>query len=275
MPSSEPRFSSSGGSSHRGKMARSRVRATSRVPPHPREAAAVAAWLCACLLLPSAAEAGLYSSSDQIIALTPDNAQSLLVNSSAAVVVEFYASWCGHCRTFSPVYRSLAADMKEWKPAVDLAAIDCAVDVNRRLCAAHSITGYPTMKFFPAFSGAGSSGLTFKAFPRDVQGLRHRIIDTLETQVSWPPACPPLEPASDTELRSFFDTNSVEHLALVFEHAHSYVGRELTLDMLQFENIAVRRVLSGEEALVTRLGVTEFPSCFLLYPGGSFTRLRV
>lgn len=32
------------------------------------------------------------------------------------------------------------------------------------------------------------------AFPRDVQGLRHIIIDKLENQEPWPPACPPLEP---------------------------------------------------------------------------------
>lgn len=50
---------------------------------------------------------------------------------------------------------------------------------------------------------------------------------------------------------------------------------QVTLDLLQFENITVRRVLSTEEDLVTKLGVTEFPSCYLYYPGGNFTRLKV
>ncbi|MEQ2256413.1 hypothetical protein ILYODFUR_023957, partial [Ilyodon furcidens] len=47
------------------------------------------------------------------------------------------------------------------------------------------------------------------------------------------------------------------------------------LDLLQFENITVRRVLNTEKGLVAKLGVTEFPSCYLYYPHGNFTRLRV
>ena len=50
---------------------------------------------------------------------------------------------------------------------------------------------------------------------------------------------------------------------------------QVTLDLLQYDNIAVRRVLSTEEELVSRLGVTVFPSCFLYYPGGNHTRLTV
>ncbi|XP_041791004.1 sulfhydryl oxidase 1 [Chelmon rostratus] len=261
-------------------MARRCGRATSRfagqIQIFPREIAASAVWLCFCLLFPSAAEAGLYSTSDQVILLTPENVESVLINSTAAIVAEFYASWCGHCVAFSPVYKSLARDIKEWKPAVDLAAIDCAAEANRKVCTGFSITGYPSIKFFHAYSKAGSKGQSFQAFPRDVRGLRHKIIDRLEThEEPWPPACPPLEPTSQAEIDSFFETNNVQHLALIFEDGKSYIGREVTLDLLQFENVAVRRVLRTEEGLVTKLEVTEFPSCYLYYPGGNFTRLKV
>ncbi|XP_026201552.1 sulfhydryl oxidase 1 isoform X2 [Anabas testudineus] len=261
-------------------MARRCGRATSRftgeIQTYPRKTATSASWLCFYLLLPFAAEAGLYTTSDQIILLTPENVESVLVNSTAATVVEFYASWCGHCIAFSDVYRDLARDIKEWKPALGLAAIDCAAEENRRVCANYSIRGYPTIKFFHAFSQADSSGASLRGFPRDVSGLRHLIINKLETHThNWPPACPPLEPTSQAEVDRFFETNSVQHLALVFEEANSYIGREVTLDLLQFENVAVRRVLNTEKDLVTKLGVTEFPSCYLYYAGGNFTRLQV
>ncbi|XP_029003372.1 sulfhydryl oxidase 1 [Betta splendens] len=255
-------------------------RATSRFAAQTRSrlrrSAASALCLCFYLLLPSAAEAGLYTASDQIQPLTPENAGALLVNSTAAIVVEFYASWCGHCVAFAPVYKELARDIKEWKPALDLAAIDCAAKDNRRFCSSYGITGYPSLKFFHAFSQASSTGRFIRGFHHDFSAIRQKLIDKLETHKDlWPPACPPLEPTSQAEVDRLFETNSVQHLALIFEKNTSYIGREVTLDLLQFENIAVRRVLSTEKDLVTLLGVTDFPSCYLYYPGGTFTRLQV
>lgn len=96
----------------RGKMARRFGRATSRCEEtRPRKMATSAVWLCLCLLFPSA-EAGLYTASDQIVLLTQENVESVLINSTAAMVVEFYASWCGHCVAFSPTYKALARDIK-------------------------------------------------------------------------------------------------------------------------------------------------------------------
>ncbi|KAJ0065077.1 hypothetical protein NL108_005546, partial [Boleophthalmus pectinirostris] len=155
-----------------------------------------------------------------------------------------------------------------WKPAVDLSAIDCADESNRKVCTDYGIRGYPTLKV--------SLHKTYTCSHRDVRGLRQAIIDKLEKhEEPWPPACPPLEPTSKAEIDSFFETNNVQHLALIFEDSKSYIGREVTLDLLQFENIAVRRVLNTEEALVSELGVTDFPSCYLYYPGGNYTRLKV
>lgn len=34
----------------------------------------------------------------------------------------------------------------EWKPAVDLAAIDCATRENRKVCTSYGIRGFPTIK---------------------------------------------------------------------------------------------------------------------------------
>ncbi|KAI4903887.1 hypothetical protein NFI96_004960 [Prochilodus magdalenae] len=233
--------------------------------------------VCALLaaLWSSGAKAGLYSPIDQVLVLDSDSV-SRVFNSSSALMLEFYATWCGHCAAFAPVWRSLARDISEWKPAVDLGAIDCANEDNRKVCTSFGILGYPSLKFFPAYASEDSTGEDLRGFPRDVRGLRHLIIDKLESHKEpGPPACPPLEPASAAEIDSFFENNNVEHLALVFEKNSSYVGREVILDLLQFENIAVRRVLSSEKDLVSRLGVTDFPSCYLYYTHTNYSRLPV
>nr|XP_006635303.1 PREDICTED: sulfhydryl oxidase 1 [Lepisosteus oculatus] len=258
-------------------MAQQRCSATSRNTENLRTVFRAWTYLFTSLLLLSVtAKAGLYTPTDQIVLLSPDNIDSVIFNSSRSLLVEFYASWCGHCIAFSPTWKGLARDIKEWKPAVDLAAMDCAERRNRETCYNYNIQGYPTIKFFQAFSKRGSKGLHIRDVPHDVKTLRQGIVNLLESNVeAWPPACPPLEPASEVEIDNFFDSNNVEYLALIFETADSYVGREVTLDLLQYENIAVRRVLSSEQGLVSRMRVTDFPSCYLYYANGNYTRVTV
>lgn len=107
-----------------------------------------------------------------------------------------------------------------------------------------------------------------------MQTLRERLIDALESHSdTWPPACPPLEPARLEEITGFFARNNEEYLALIFEKEGSYLGREVTLDLSQHQGIAVRRVLNTERDVVNRFGVTNFPSCYLLSRNGSFSRV--
>ncbi|NXU80285.1 QSOX1 oxidase, partial [Oreotrochilus melanogaster] len=167
----------------------------------------------------------------------------------------------------------------EWRPAVMLAAIDCADEANQQVCSEFGITGFPTLKFFRAFSKKAEDGIRMTNPSATVRELRRAIITNLEqSKDAWPPACPPLEPARQgltEEVRTFFQQNKDQYLALIFERSDSFVGREVTLDMLQYENVAVRRVLSSEEELVEKFGVTTFPSAYLVLRNGSFSRLPV
>uniref|UniRef100_A0A8C9LE92 Thioredoxin domain-containing protein n=1 Tax=Pavo cristatus TaxID=9049 RepID=A0A8C9LE92_PAVCR len=73
-------------------------------------------------------------------------AERRLLGSPSAWAVEFFASWCGHCIHFAPTWRALAEDVREWRPAVMLAALDCADEANQQVCADFGITGFPTLK---------------------------------------------------------------------------------------------------------------------------------
>ncbi|XP_053102896.1 sulfhydryl oxidase 1 [Hemicordylus capensis] len=228
------------------------------------------------LPLPGARSLGLYSPKDPLVLLRADTLERSIFNSSSAWVVEFYASWCGHCIHFAPTWIALASDIKDWRPAVMLGVIDCADMSNQKICSDFGITGYPTLKFFKAFSKKPEDGIRLYHHGDDIRNLRESIIATLERhETVWPPACPPLEPISAAELHGFFQANNVTYLGLIFEKEDSFLGREVTLDMLQFENIAVRRVLQSNVELVKRFNVTTFPSGFLLLNTGSYSPIPV
>ena len=85
----------------------------------------------------------LYSSSSPVIQLTDSNFRSVVVNSQEPVLVEFYAPWCGHCKSLAPEYEKAA---KALKGLVKVVAID--LDKYKTVGGSYGIQGFPTIKLF-------------------------------------------------------------------------------------------------------------------------------
>ncbi|KAJ5782205.1 Protein disulfide isomerase [Penicillium paradoxum] len=94
------------------------------------------------------------------------NYQEVVIENEKDVLVEFYAPWCGHCKALAPKYDELAAlyaDIPELNEKVTIAKIDAtANDVP------DSITGFPTIKLYPA--GAKDSPVEYSG-SRTVEDL--------------------------------------------------------------------------------------------------------
>ena len=56
---------------------------------------------------------------------SPLNFPTLLNRATQAVVVEFFAPWCGHCQAFKPKYIEVADRLKGWAHVVQVVALDC------------------------------------------------------------------------------------------------------------------------------------------------------
>ncbi|XP_078039677.1 protein disulfide-isomerase A6 homolog CaBP1 [Augochlora pura] len=84
-----------------------------------------------------------WKDSKDVIELTDENFDDVVMNSEDMWLVEFYAPWCGHCKNLAPIWESAATELKG---KVKLGAIDATV--NKLKAIQYEIKGYPTIKYF-------------------------------------------------------------------------------------------------------------------------------
>jgi protein disulfide-isomerase A1 len=95
--------------------------------------------------------AGEYATEEGVLVLT-DSTFAQAIEEYDFVLAEFYAPWCGHCKSLAPEYVKAAAQLAESNPNVKLAKIDCTVE--KELASKYEIKGFPTLKFFSKAAGA-------------------------------------------------------------------------------------------------------------------------
>ncbi|XP_027114806.1 probable protein disulfide-isomerase A6 [Coffea arabica] len=87
-----------------------------------------------------------------VVVLTPENFDEIVLDEKKDVLVEFYAPWCGHCKSLAPTYEKVATAFK-LEDHVVIANVDA--DKYKDLAEKYGVSGYPTLKFFPKGNKAG------------------------------------------------------------------------------------------------------------------------
>ncbi|KAF7818157.1 putative protein disulfide-isomerase A6 [Senna tora] len=87
-----------------------------------------------------------------VLVLTPDNFDEVVLDENKDVLVEFYAPWCGHCKNLAPTYEKVAT---AFKLEEDIVIANLDADKYKDLAEKHDVRGFPTLKFFPKTNKAG------------------------------------------------------------------------------------------------------------------------
>jgi len=100
------------------------------------------------------------SASSKVINLSAKDFNQKVIKSDEIWFVEFYAPWCGHCKSLAPHWDTAA---RKLNGVVKFGAINVDLEENKPIGSQYGITGFPTIKTF---------GLNKKKSPEDYQGPR-------------------------------------------------------------------------------------------------------
>ncbi|MFQ5654484.1 MAG: thioredoxin [Planctomycetota bacterium] len=81
---------------------------------------------------------------DKVLEINNDNFETEIVESGSVAMIDFYATWCGPCKTIAPIVEELAGEYAD--RGVKVAKVD--IDNAQELATRYGIQGVPTLMFF-------------------------------------------------------------------------------------------------------------------------------
>ncbi|CAG0919775.1 unnamed protein product [Notodromas monacha] len=187
-----------------------------------------------------------------------------IINTNRIILVEFYAPWCGHCKSLEPEYAKAAELLKD--DGIKLAKVDATQE--EELSKSYGVTGFPTLMLF-------LNGVKVEEYqgPRNAHSIAEYMREKADP--NWKP--PPSNVVSLTS-SNFSSFVKKEKLALIefYDPACTHCKKlvpelEQAAKELRNDGIAIAKI-DGilEKALSDEYGVRGWPTLFVLRSGRVF-----
>ncbi|KAL4556218.1 hypothetical protein LXL04_038862 [Taraxacum kok-saghyz] len=80
-----------------------------------------------------------------VVSLTSENFNKIVMDNTKHVLVEFSAPWCGHCQNLAPIYESLG---DAFKNEADVVIANVNTDNNKKIAERYEVQGIPKLILF-------------------------------------------------------------------------------------------------------------------------------
>jgi protein disulfide-isomerase A6 len=205
-----------------------------------------------------------------IIDLIPDNFDKIAISGKPALV-EFFAPWCGHCKSLAPIYEELAQNFAFAKDKVTIAKVDA--DAEKSLGKRFGIQGFPTIKFFDGKSDKPED----YSGGRDLESLTEFITKKTGVRPKTKKAAPSsVEMLSDTTFKEQIGGDKdvlVAFTAPWCGHCKSLapIWEKVAADFVNEPNVLVAKVdaeADNSKATAKDQGVSSYPT-IKFFPKGT------
>ncbi|UJR23754.1 hypothetical protein I4U23_026731 [Adineta vaga] len=221
----------------------------------------------------------LYNATDKLSVLTSQNFSSTVYQSKTAWLIEFYASWCGHCRSYANIYREIAANAWTWKSIVRVGAINCYGGDSLELCRQRGVRGFPTIQLIrpgAAFDNTSKPILIPATDAEDVTKELIRELDNIHRKYnSWPD----FTPANRVIFEELYARvpRTTKLLLVIVEKRDDLIGRQLILDFSKYQEqmTIFRTTLDGRLWHKFHINITDVPALFVILKNRTAERIPV